>query len=469
MTSKTPHPQLPCNLEAERAVLGSLLIDPEAAIQIEDQLIASDFYREAHQLIYAMIVHLVEQHIPADFVTVCDALQQRHQLEVAGGPSYLASLSTAVPTSGNLSAYAGIVARTALLRRLIAFCGQVAARAYADDEAQAFSILEQAEQHLFELGQRVQGMRSQTVTSQEVMVAHFDWLEQAMTEQGALRGIPTGLHTLDRLLEGLHPCDLIILAGRPGQGKTALALSIALHAAGRAGHKVGLVSLEMSLHQLGQRLLAMEGRLDLQTLRHARLEEEECGVVINASARLAATPLWLMDASALSTAELRRTARYWHRQFGIELLIVDYLQLLHATPPDGRPFKNREQEVATISRALKALARELQIPVLALAQLSRAVESRANKVPQLSDLRESGSIEADSDVVLLLSREEGQPGETALPGTAEVIVAKHRNGPVGSVRLFFEKAQARFRDTSLPPASTIRVLRPVHDDSAMEL
>jgi replicative DNA helicase len=439
---------LPFNLEAEYGVLGSLLIDPHAITQITDLLSPEDFYRDAHRLIYAEMLRCTERRVPADYLTLCDALEQQGKLEQVGGAASLASLINEVPTSGHLVHYARIVLRTATLRRLIAVCGQIVAQAYEDGEAEVGTTLEQAEQLIFATSQRYQRLKTaEDAHVQQAIHTYLTWLQQIYAHRGTIRGVPTGFADLDRLLGGLQRSDLVVLAGRPGMGKSSLALSIAYHAARRFHRRIGIVSLEMSQEQVIQRLLAMESGMDQHFLRNGWIEDEEWERLIGAAGRLSEMPIWLSDQAMMTLAGLRNTARRWSLEHGIELLIIDYLQLLLSSHSNGRPPRNREQGVATISRHLKGLARELNIPVVALAQLSRAVENRASKIPQLSDLRESGAIEADSDVVLLIYREDASNSETAhAQTTADVIVAKHRNGAVGTVRLCFEREQTYFHD-----------------------
>lgn len=445
MTNRTLAP--PHNIEAEQSVLGSLLIDPEALDGVLEMLQAEDFYRDAHQVLYAAMRHLHQQRLPVDVITLSDLLEQQEQLDTVGGPGYLVSLLNVVPTSGNVLAYARIVERTTLLRRLIAAGSKIVALASAQDEDDASATLEQAEQVLFQISQRFRGGSAQSTHVRDILAEYLEQLKRSQGLQGTLPGIPTGFSELDRLLGGLHPSDLIILAGRPGMGKSALALSLAHHAACHAGRKVGLFSLEMSREQVVQRLLAMETGVAQTRLRNGWVEDDDWEQLVDAMGRMGESTLWIDDRAALSPTQMCSRARQWASTEGVELLIVDYLQLMSSsTPLEGRPSRNREQEVASISRALKAMARELHLPVVALAQLSRAVESRENKRPQLSDLRESGAIEADSDVVLLLYRDDAYHQDSERPNTAEVIVAKQRNGPVGLVSLAFDKAQTHFRD-----------------------
>ncbi len=441
----TAENRLPHNIEAECGVLGSIIIDPEALSLVADVLRPADFYRNTHRTLYEAIVQLTERHAPADFITICDELERQGTLEEVGGASYITSLISGVPTSGNIEHYARIVERTAILRRLIHAAGQIAAVAYEDGDAEV--ALEQAEQAIFAIGHEQR--HTDLVPISEALSDYMRDLDQRHTEQGTIIGVPTGMHDLDCALGGLQRSDLLILAARPGQGKTSLALNIARHAVYQADKHVAFFSLEMGRSQLVQRLLAMEAHMDQHRLRMGWLHDEEWEQVIASFSALTTGGLWIDDTAGISIATLRSKARRLHAQVGLDLVIVDYLQLAQATLA-GKRYQNREQEIAEISRSLKGLAKDLDVPVLALAQLSRAVENRASKIPQLSDLRESGSLENDADVVLFIFREETQAPEGDTPAhplvsqTADLIIAKHRNGPVGFVKLAWNAQQTRF-------------------------
>ncbi len=437
---------LPQNIEAECGVLGSIIIDPEAVVLVADFLSSEDFYRDAHRTIYSAIMLLYSQRLPADLITICDVLEQQDKLHDAGGIDYITSLINYVPTSGNAVYYGRIVSRTALLRRLIEAGGLIVAQAYQDDETDAALTLERSEQIIFEISQRYNASTSSSMHVSELLNIYMTRLDQVHSQRGTILGVPTGFVDLDRLLGGLQRSDLIILAGRPGMGKSALALSIAYNATLTHGRRVGIFSLEMSKEQLIQRLLAVDSRIDQQRLHAGWVEDYEWEQVMLSMEALSELSLWIDDTSSISTIQLRSKARRWLLEHNIDLIVVDYLQMMQATTHDGRKPENRVQEVSVISRALKGLARELNIPVLALAQLSRAVESRHSKVPQLSDLRESGAIESDADVVMFIYRDDMYNPESERPNTADVIIAKHRNGPVGQVTLAFDKHQTRFHD-----------------------
>jgi replicative DNA helicase len=437
---------LPQNVEAEAGTLGSLLIDPEGADVVADWLTSEMFYREAHRCIYQCMWDLNETGTPADLITLSDELDRRGLLEDAGGMSYISSLANQVPTSANLEYYARIVERCAVLRKLIHAAGQIAAVAYNNPEAEV--ALDQSEQ-------LIMAIRGVSKTGPVVMGEH---MKDALTRLDAVSsrnldiiGVPTGFRDIDRMTGGLQKTDLIILAARPAVGKTSLALSIARHAALDEKKSVLIFSLEMSREQLTDRFWAMESGVDLQKIRQGRaIDDEEWARLSATSGPLAQAPLWIDDTAGLSIGDIRARARRLCRTEPIDLIIVDYLQLLHGgTGANGKGHENRVQEVSAISRGLKELAKELHVPVLALSQLSRAVEARSDRRPMLSDLRESGSQEQDADIVAFLHRSETYNPETTSPNIAEVIVAKHRNGPVGSVSLFFQAALTRYRDLEL--------------------
>ncbi len=436
--------QMPNNIEAEQGVLGSLLIDPEALDQVIGFLRVDYFYRNAHRQIYEAILAINSRGVPADFITLCDELEGRNQLEQVAGPGYVTSLINQVPTSGNIVYYARIVERTGVLRQLIRVTGEITALAY--EETDAASALEQAERLVFDLSQRFLLAASTDVGMSELMAQSMEALQRRYENRGRVVGVPTGYSDLDALLGGLQRSDLVILAARTNVGKTALALNVAYNAA-LQGHKVGIFSLEMSREQLAQRFIAMDSGVEQQKLRTGRIEDEDWPQLVEALERLEALGIRIDDTAGISLLQMRSRARRWMIDYGIKLIIVDYLQMV--TTGENRKYENRQQEVSAVSRGLKNLARELNVAVLALAQLSRAVEGRQSKVPQLSDLRESGSIEMEADAVMFLYRDELYDPQTERKNQADVIVAKQRNGPQGSVVLYFQQARQRFRNLDM--------------------
>ncbi len=438
---------LPQNIEAESGVLGSIIIDPEAIMQVADFLTAEDFYRDAHRTIYETIVQLYEQREPADFITICDELERKNKLEDIGGASYITSLINQVPTSGNIEYYGRIVERTAILRRLIHAAGQIAATAYEEGDADA--ALDTAEKLIFGITQR--HARSDFSMLRDLLSDYMNKLDQLHERRGSIVGVPTGFTDLDRLTGGLQKSDLIILAARPAVGKTSLCLSLAHNATVKYKQSVAIFSLEMSKEQLVQRLLSMDAGIDQQRLRTGWIEDDEWERIIDGMERLAEANIWIDDTAGISTMEMRSKARRLKAEHGVDLIIVDYLQLMQSTAAGSKRNENRVQEISEISRNLKGLARELDVPVMALAQLSRAVESRQSKVPQLSDLRESGSIEQDADIVMFIYRDDVYNPDTERKNIADIIVAKHRNGPVGEVSLYFQANQTRFSDLEVSP------------------
>jgi replicative DNA helicase len=386
---------------------------------------------------------LHERREPVDFLTVCDELERRGVLDEVGGAAFITTLINAVPTSIHAEHYAHIVERTATRRRLIGAAGQIAALAYqeADDVEE---VVDHAEQVLFGVSER--RISRELVPVKQVLSEYYDRIEYLTRHQGELIGIPTGFVDLDKLLGGLQRSDMIILAARPSVGKTSLALSIAHNAAKEKYRKrVAFFSLEMSNEQVVQRLISAETGIDSQRLRRGEIEEDEWGRFMKATSDLAETLLFIDDTPGISALELRTKARRLHAEVGIDLIVVDYLQLMRG---DFRA-ENRVQEITAISRALKGLARELNVPVLALSQLSRGVESRTDKRPILSDLRESGALEQDADVVIFIYRDEMYNENTERKNIADIIVAKHRSGPTGQVALYFKKALAKFYEAEL--------------------
>ncbi|RME98005.1 MAG: replicative DNA helicase [Chloroflexi bacterium] len=437
--STVPDKLQPHNVEAEEAVLGSLLIDPDAIIHISTFLRAADFYVERHGWVYDAILELHERRQPADLVTLSDELARRNQLEDVGGAAYLTGLINATPSSIHVEYYARIIERTAVLRRLIDAAGQIAQLAYQDDE-DAETVIDRAEEIIFGISERRVDRDLRPI--RQVLDQYYDRIEYLQQHQGEIIGIPTGLADLDKLLGGLQRSDMIVMAGRPGMGKTSLALSIALQSARRWQKRVALFSLEMSDEQLVQRLVSAETGIDSQRLRLGNIKADEWTTFYQAIRLLSETMIFIDDTPAISVLELRTKARRLHAEHGLDLLIVDYMQLMRG----GTRNENRQQEISFISRSLKGLARELNVPILALSQLSRQVESRHDKRPMLSDLRESGSIEQDADVVLFIYRDDVYNPDTEIPNIAEIIVAKHRSGPTGVFSVYFKKHLAQFVD-----------------------
>ena len=439
---EAPEKLQPHNIEAEEAVLGSLLIDPDAIINVATFLRASDFYLQRHAWVYEAILDLHERRQPADMVTLSDELIRHERLDEIGGVAYLTGLINATPTSIHIEYYARIVERTAVLRRLIDAAGQIAKLAYQDNE-DAESVVDRAEEIIFAISERRVDRDLRPI--RQVLESYYDRIEYLHQHQGEIIGIPTGLSDLDKLLGGLQRSDMVVMAGRPGMGKTSLALSIALQGARRWQKRVALFSLEMSDEQLVQRLVSAETGIDSQRLRLGNIKADEWTTFYQAIRLLSETMVFIDDTPSISVLELRTKARRLHAEHGLDLLIVDYLQLMRG----GTRNENRQQEISFISRSIKGLARELNIPVLALSQLSRQVESRHDKRPMLSDLRESGSIEQDADVVLFIYRDEVYNQDTEYPNIAEIIVAKHRSGPTGVFSVYFKKHLAQFVDLEI--------------------
>jgi replicative DNA helicase len=431
----------PQSIEGEQSVLGALLIDKDAVIELADVLRPEDFYRGHHGTIYSAVLDLYERREPIDLVTVSEVLERRGQLDAVGGSAYLTSLINLTPTAVNAVHYARIVERKAVLRNLISAAGRIAGIGYEDGSDVGESV-DRAEKELFAVSQkRVEDGFSPLKSLLHTAYDRLDYLHQ---HKGEISGVRTGFKDLDTLTTGLQRSDLIIVAARPSIGKTSLALNIAEHAAVREGRTVGIFSLEMSKEQLVLRLLSSVANIDSQRLRTGFLEEMDFTRLAPAMNSLAEAPMFIDDTPNISTMELRTKARRLQAEAGLDMIVVDYLQLMQSTIQSRDA--NRVQEVSEISRGLKSLARELQVPVVALSQLSRQAEMRESKEPRLSDLRESGSIEQDADLVLFLWREKERAAEDA-DADGEVVklkLAKHRNGPTGEVALWFRKRQTRF-------------------------
>lgn len=432
----------PQNLEAEEAVLGALLIDPDAIIRLAPFLRPEDFYREKHSWIYEAMLDLHDRREPVDFLTVCDELERRQQLDQVGGAGFITSLINAVPTSIHAEHYGRLTERTAVRRRLIEAAGQIASLAYQEAE-DVDEVVDHAEQILFGVSER--RVSRELVPIKQIVSNYYDRIEYLTRHRGEMIGIPTGFADMDKLLGGLQRSDLVILAARPGVGKTSLALSIAHTAAKKYRQRVAVFSLEMSDEQVVQRLISAETAIDSQRLRQGDIADKDWGRLMKAANDLSEIHLFIDDTPSISAVELRTKARRLYADTGIDLIVVDYLQLMRG---DFRA-ENRVQEISTISRGLKALARELNVPVLALSQLSRGVESRTDKRPVLSDLRESGALEQDADVVMFIYCDELYNPNTERKNLADIIIAKHRNGPTGTVTLFFKRELAQFREAEL--------------------
>ncbi|WP_423055349.1 replicative DNA helicase [Zhaonella formicivorans] len=428
----------PQNIEAEQAVLGSMLLDKEAIFNVIEILKSSDFYLEAHRVIYEAIVELNEQGQAVDLVTLTEELRRKSLLDKVGGVSSLAFLSSVVPTAANAEHYARIVEEKATLRSLITAATKIAQKAYEGEEDLS-QLLDDAERMIMDISQR---RRKEGFTPiKELLINTIEHLEYLVKHKGEATGVPT-FRDLDKLLSGLHKSDLIICAARPGMGKTSFCLNIAQKVAIKEKLPVAIFSLEMSKEQLVQRMLSSEAMVDQHKLRSGFLQEEDWKRLASAAGRLAEAPIFIDDTPAISVLEIRGKTRKLKAETGLGLVIIDYLQLMQSS----KRTENRQQEISDISRSLKALARELDIPVLALSQLSRAVEQTHDKRPALSHLRESGSLEQDSDCVLFIHRPEYYDPETDKKGIAEIIVAKHRHGPTGSVEVGFLAEFTKFVD-----------------------
>jgi replicative DNA helicase len=438
----------PHNLEAEQSLLGSLLVDKDAVTKVADMVNPRDFYSDRHRIVFETVIDLFEKHAPLDFLALGNRLEEKNALEKVGGRAYLAKLQNAVPTSAHVKHYAEIVQKKATLRRLLNAAGKITELGY-EEESDIETTLDEAEQAIFNVSQKF--LKESFVPVSSVLQNAFDRIDELHKNRGKLRGVPTGFKGLDDTLAGLQKSDLIILAARPSVGKTSLALDIARNVGIKAGVPTGIFSLEMSKEQLVDRMICAEAGVNLWRLRTGKLSDKDDDFpnIGKAIGDLSEAPLYIDDTASLSILQLRTKARRLKSEHGLGLLIIDYLQLMEATKRTSGD--NRVQEVAEISRGLKQIGRELDVPVLALAQLSRGVESRKPSIPRLSDLRDSGSIEQDADVVMFIYRkardknfriEDIPPEERNI---AEVLISKHRNGPTGKVRLFFHEERASFQ------------------------
>jgi len=436
----------PQNVEAEQALLGSLMLDKDAIIKIENMLIPDDFYKNRHAEIFKVMLELYLHQEPIDLLSLTNKLEEKNKLEEIGGSSYLTTLINCTPTAANIVHYAKIIQKKSTLRRLISTAGQVLTLGYEENE-EVDKLLDEAEKLIFGISQKY--LNQSFLHIKPILQETFDRIDRLHQNKDKFRGLATGFNDLDMALNGLQKSDLIILAARPSLGKTSLALDIARHVAIHEKKGVGLFSLEMSKEQLTDRLLCAEAKVDLRRLRSGKLssegENDEFSRISEAMNTLAVAPIFIDDAGSNNVMSMRTMSRRLQSESDLGLIIIDYLQLMqHDRGSRGGYSDNRVQEIGEITRSLKALAKELDIPILAISQLSRAVESRDGQKPRLSDLRESGSIEQDADVVLLIYRE-GRVRETEEnKNIADIIIAKHRNGPIGTVKLFFRSERASF-------------------------
>ncbi len=433
---------VPHSREAEEAVIGAILINPDAYYDVAEFLNGADFYIHRHKWIWETFTRLNEQRTPIDFLTVSEELDQLSQLAEIGGPAYLTTLINNVPTSLHAEAYGRLVEQTATRRRMIEAANKIAKIAYQEDLT-VDTALDQAEKAVFSVSEHRLSTDLQPI--QKVLSNYFDQVSDMADRGEDVLGVPTGFTNIDRLLGGLQPSDLLIIAGRPGQGKTSFLLSLAKNAARTNNKHIAIFSMEMSNEQVVQRLISQETGIDSQRLRLGKLTEREWELFTEAVDSFSRTRIFLDDTPAISPTQMRAKCRRLHLEHRLDLVIVDYLQLMRGDQYND----NRVQEVSNISRNLKVLARELNVPVLAAAQLSRAVEQRADKKPILSDLRESGSLEQDADIVMFIYREDKDNPDSPMKNVTEIIISKHRNGPTGSAKLVFREELAQFVDAEM--------------------
>lgn len=440
----------PQNLEAEQSLLGALLIDKDAILKIADIVTPEDFYKDKHRMIFEAMLDLFREREPIDLLSLGNRLEEKKQLETIGGRSYIISLSNAVPTAAHVAHYATIIQKKATLRRLIEAAATINELGFEEAE-EVDSILDRAEQKIFSVSQKY--LKQSFFPINEILNEAFERIDEIHREKGSLRGLRTGFPELDNILAGLQKSDLIILAARTSVGKTSLALDIARQVATRQKIPVGIFSLEMSKEQLVDRMICAEAGVDLWKMRTGHLsdkpEEDDFPRIGHALGILAEAPIFIDDSATANVMEIRTKARRLQMEHGLGLLVIDYLQLMESRAH----IDNRVQEIAEITRSLKAIARELNIPVLALSQLSRAVEARSPAIPKLADLRESGSIEQDADVVLFIYRKAMDKSAATLDpaerNIAEILIAKHRNGPTGQIQLFFDEQRVSFRNLEI--------------------
>ena len=429
----------PQSIDAEKSLLGAVLIDDEVLADVTEHVTAADFYDKRHSLVFAAMLRLYEKHRPVDLLTLTEELKRKKELETVGGSAYLTELTNYVPTAAHAEAYAEMVAQKAVRRRLIKASGDISELGY-DEDTTTQELLEKAEAELFSVSD--QSLKQDVVSLESILTESFDRMEELHKNKGQLRGIRTGYRDLDTMTAGLQRSDLIILAARPAMGKTTLVTNLAYNVATIAKQPVLFFSLEMSKEQLVDRMLADASGVDAWNIRTGNLSDDDFSKLSEAMGEMAEAPIFIDDTPGLTVLEMRTKARRVAHEAPLGLIIVDYLQLMQSS---GRSDGNRVQEVSEISRGLKLIARELNVPLIALSQLSRTVETRSPQIPQLSDLRESGSIEQDADIVTFIYRPGYyEPDNPEFENITDLIIAKHRNGPTGKVQLFFHPERLRF-------------------------
>jgi replicative DNA helicase len=431
----------PQNTDAEASLLGAVLIDSDAIVKIADSIASADFFDARHQHIYEAIINLYEKRQPIDVLTLSDQLKNMGYLDMIGGPAYLTELTNFVPTAAHVEQYADIVAQKSMRRRLIQTSHEIGGLGF-DESKSLKELIEEAETRLFQVSQ--QHVKQTIVSIEDILAESFERLDELHKDKKSVRGVPTGFKDMDNILAGLQRSDLFILAARPSMGKTAFVLNLAHNVAVDSKEPVLLFSLEMSKEQLVDRLLSMESGVDAWALRTGNLSDSDFEKLGEAMGTLSEAPIYIDDTPGLTVSDMRTKARREAHQRKLGLVIVDYLQLMSGGGRFGGEG-NRVQEISEISRGLKGIARELNVPLIALSQLSRSVESRSPQIPQLADLRESGSIEQDADVVAFIYREDYYNPETDRKNITDILIKKHRNGPLGNVELYFDKDKQRFR------------------------
>ena len=431
----------PYSLEAEQAVLGGLMIDNSTWDQVSDVLMEADFYRADHRLIYSAIFDLAEENNPYDVVTLSEWLDSRNELNNVGGLSYLGSLAKNTPTAANIKAYAKIVRERSVLRQLISVSTGIAESAYNPDGRTSAELLDMAESKVFEIAEKGGRSEGGYAKIQDLLVKAVDRIDELYQSDNAYTGIPTGFDDFDDMTSGLQKADLVIIAGRPSMGKTSFAMNLVENAAIKHKQPVAVFSMEMPGDQLVMRMMASLGRIDSNKIRTGKLEDADWPRLTSAVGILNEAPIFIDDTPGLNPMEIRSRARRIHREHGLGMIVIDYLQLMQSAKGNG---ENRATEISEISRSLKGLAKELGVPVLALSQLNRSLEQRPNKRPIMSDLRESGAIEQDADLIVFIYRDQVYNEDSPDKGTAEIIISKQRNGPIGMARLTFLGQYTRF-------------------------